>query len=456
MRINTLLLAVSGIGVAACSGVLDVPPTTNVPADAAISDAPGARAAIAGAYSGLQTGNLYGEAIVDWTDLLSDNLRHVGTFDTYAQADKHQLRSDNGQVEGTWDETYDDINRVNQIIQKVPNITDPELSAEERDEIVGEAYFLRALNYHNLVKLYGGPALRLTPVTSAADANNITRSSVAETYTQILADLAKAEQMMTAGPEQTRQASVGAAYALEARVRLYQQDWAGAEAAAAQVEAMDYELAANFADLFEASGGNTPEDIFRVTFTPTDAQSLSFFYLPKALGGRYEVAPTTGPTGIIAAFDPASGGDITKYNPTDERGIWSISRAGTRTYASKYRNPTGDEDIHVIRLGEVILIRAEALAHLGRLAEAVDEYNRLRIRAGVAPDPTTGLTQQGVLDAIARERRLELAFEGDRWPDLVRTGQATVVLGIPASQTLLPIPQSELDVATGMIQNPGY
>lgn len=453
MRINKFLVVLSAVAVGACNGVLDLPPTSTVPSETAIADAPGARAALAGAYSGLQAGGLYGHRIVDWTDLLSDNLRHVGTFDDYADADKHLLRSDNGTVETIWDAAYDDINRVNQIIDKVPAVAD--LPTSERDEILGEAYFLRALNYHNLVKLWDGPALRLAPVTSAADANTITRSSTAATYTQILADLTKAEQLITAGQGQTRQASLGAAYALEARVKLYQQDWAGAETAATTVESMGYSLAANFSDLFEATGSNTPEDIFRITFTPTDAQLIGFYYLPKALGGRWEVAPTIGTTGIIAAFDPASGGDITKYNPTDKRGIWSISRAGTRTYAAKYRNPSGDEDVHVIRLGEVILIRAEALAHLNRLPEAVAEYNRLRVRAGLAADPTTGLTQQGVLDAIARERRLELAFEGDRWPDLVRTGQA-LALGVSATQALLPIPQSELDVAPNMTQNPGY
>jgi hypothetical protein len=270
-----------------------------------------------------------------------------------------------------------------------------------------------------------------------------------------LSDLSQAEQLITADESQTRQASLGAAYALESRVRLYMQDWAGAEAAAAQVESMNYSLAPNFSDLFDATGNNTPEDIFRVTFTPTQSQAVGFYYLPKALGGRYEESPTTGASGIIAAFDPASGGNISAYNPTDERGKWSISRSGTRTYAAKFRNPSGDEDLHVIRLGEVILIRAEALAHLNRLPEAVDEYNRLRVRAGLAPDPTVGLTQAGVLAAIARERRLELAFEGDRWPDMVRTGEA-IALGVDPIQTLLPIPQSEIDVAPNMTQNPGY
>jgi len=457
MRTNKLTLMLAAVALSACTGVLDVPPTSSISSGTAINDASGARAALAGAYAGLQQTGMFGHEIVDWTEVLSDNLQHSGTFDDYADADNHLLRSDNIAVQTVWDDTYDDINRVNEIIDKVPNVAD--LEAGEKDEILGEAYFLRALDYHSLVRLWGGGTegvpLRLTPVASAAEANQIARATLADTYAQILADLSQAEQLITADESQTRQASLGAAYAIESRVRLYMQDWAGAEAAAATVEAMSYSLAPNFSDLFDASGNNTPEDIFRVTFTPTQSQAVGFYYLPKALGGRYEESPTTGPSGIIAAFDPASGGNIAAYNPTDERGKWSISRSGTRTYAAKFRNPSGDEDLHVIRLGEVILIRAEALAHLNRLPEAVDEYNRLRVRAGLAPDPTVGLTQAGVLGAIARERRLELAFEGDRWPDMVRTGEA-IAIGVDPVQTLLPIPQSELDVATKMTQNPGY
>ena len=450
-----LLLSVAALG--ACTSVLDVPPTSSVPADAAIADAPGARAALAGAYAALQANGLYGHTIIDWTEVLSDNLQHVGTFDDYADADANILRADNFSVAAIWNAAYDAINRNNQILQKVPNLTD--LPSAEKNEILGEAHFLRALEYHDLVRLWGGATggvpLRLEPVTSAADAATITRSTTAQVYTQILSDLAQAEQLITAGRSQTRQGSLGAAFAIEARVRLYQQDFAGAEAAAAKVEAMGYSLAPNFSDLFDATGNNTTEDIFRVTFTPTQSNLVGFYYLPKPLGGRYEDAPTIGTAGIIAAFDPASLGNIANYNPTDARGIWSISRSGTKTYAAKFRNSAGDEDLHVIRLGEVILIRAEALARLNRLPEAVAEYNRLRVRAGVAADPVVGLTQAGVLAAVARERRLELAFEGDRWADLVRTGVA-IVLGVPAQQTLLPIPQAEIDVAPNITQNPGY
>ncbi len=456
MRIKLLLL-LSAAGLSACSNVLDVPPTSSIPSSTAIADAVGARAALAGAYAALQSGRLYGQTIIDWTELLSDNARFVGTFDNYADADANALRADNASVASIWNGSYDAINRVNEIIEKVPNV--PDLTATEQNEILGEAHFLRALEYHNLVKMWGGVPLRLQPVASASEAANITRATAPAVYTQILADIALAETEITAGASQTRQASLGAARALEARVRLYQADYAGAEAAALAVEGMGYSLAPVFSSLFDATGNNTPEDIFRVTFLPTQSQAVGFYYLPKALGGRYEVAPTTGVNGIIAAFDPASGGNIAIYNPTDARGIWSIARAGTRTYAAKFRNPSGDEDIHVIRLGEVILIRAEALARLNRLPEAVAEYNRLRVRAGVAADPVTGLTQAGVLAAVARERRLELAFEGDRWPDMVRTGQVLAFFAlnaIPVEQATLPIPQAEIDVVPGLTQNPGY
>lgn len=452
---NKLLLLFGAVTLGACTNVLDVPPTSSVPSETAIVDAAGANAALAGAYAGLQQNGLYGHTIVDWTEVLSDNGRFVGTFDNYADADANALRADNASVAAIWNASYDVINRANELIQKVPSV--PDLSAGAKNEILGEAYFLRALSYHNMIKLWGGNGtlgvpLRLEPVTGATTVGDVTRASRAEVYTQILADLAQAAQLIT-DDAQTRQASLGGVKAIEARVRLYNADYAGAEAAAAQVEGMGYILAPNFSDLFDAEGNDTPEDIFRVTFIPTQAQSVSFYYLAKSLGGRREVAPTTGVTGIIAAFDPASGGVIANYHPTDQRGIWSIALAGPTTYAAKFKNPGGDEDIHVIRLGEVILIRAEALARLGRVPEAIAEYNRLRLRAGVALDPLT-LTQAQALAAIARERRLELAFEGDRWPDLVRLGALPAT--VPATQALLPVPQAEVDVSPNIQQNPGY
>jgi starch-binding outer membrane protein, SusD/RagB family len=109
----------------------------------------------------------------------------------------------------------------------------------------------------------------------------------------------------------------------------------------------------------------------------------------------------------------------------------------------------------------VLLNKAEALARLNRLAEAVTEYNKIRVRAGLLPHVlgTDVTTQAQVLDAIWTQRRLELALEGDRFPDLVRTGQAMTVLALPSNrsfQLLYPVPSRELIVAPGLTQNPGY
>ncbi|HJP59326.1 MAG TPA: RagB/SusD family nutrient uptake outer membrane protein, partial [Gemmatimonadaceae bacterium] len=259
MRIHKLLLVLTAGALSACSNTLDVLPTSAISSDVAINDAVGARAALQGAYAGLQLAGLYGHDLVDWTEVLSDNARWVGTFDDYADAQAHLLRSDNFRATSIWNDAYDEINRANQIIAKVPGLTD--LDDDEKNEILGEAYFLRALTYHNLVKLFGnttnlGVTLRLEPVQSAAEANQATRSTGAEVYTQILADLAQAKQLITAGRTQTRQASLGAVSAIEARVRLYQQDWAAAEAAALQVENMGYSLAPTYPELFEATGSN--------------------------------------------------------------------------------------------------------------------------------------------------------------------------------------------------------
>jgi hypothetical protein len=228
-------------------------------------------------------------------------------------------------------------------------------------------------------------------------------------------------------------------------VALYEEDWATAVAEADEVLAQGYELASDFPDLFDSEGNDTPEDILKLIFTAEQFMWHGFYYISTDLGGEGEVGPSQK---LIDMFDPA-----------DVRGTWSIF-GDTGGEASGFKFPTtiGAEDFHVIRLAEVLLIKAEALARQNDLVGAVDTYNPIRERAGLDPhtlgDEVT--SQEDVLAAIDIERQLELAFEGDRWPDLVRTGRAVEVLEIPEFQTLYPIPQTERDVAPGITQNPGY
>jgi hypothetical protein len=426
---------------AGCDKTLTTEPVDRVPAEQSIIDAPTARAALIGAYDAMQSLDYYGRDILMLSDLSADNAEHVGTFQYLGQVDRNQLQADNTAITDTWIAIYDAIARVNLILQKVPTVTG--LTDKEKNQILGEARFLRALDYSNLVKFWGDVPMPLEPLDSPAQAAQMTRTPKADVYTQILADLTQAEQLMTTA-KQARQGSLGAVRALRARVMLYLGNNQGALDAANAVQAMSYSLAPKFGDLFTAEGTDTPEDIFRVSFTATEFNEVGYYYL---FDGRWEVAPTAD---LYNAFSAA-----------DLRRNLTVGKDGGDYEGTKYPTTIGAEDVHVIRFAEVLLIKAEALAKLNQLAAAVTEYNKIRVRAGLAPHVlgTDVTTQADVLNAIAKERRLELALEGDRWPDLIRTGSAMSVLGLPANrafQLLYPVPSRELIVAPGLGQNPGY
>jgi hypothetical protein len=450
---------------AACDNTLTVEPINEVAAEVAIVDAATARAAIAGAYDAVQDDENWAYYAGDFTvysDLSADDVRHSGTFDTYRQADRNSLASSNGTIYDIWSQIYNAINRVNVIIEKLTAGV-PGLSEEERDDLLGQAHFLRALNYHNLVKLWGGVPLRLTTPPSVDEAATIARASEDETYAQILDDLDQALGLLTTTGD-PGVATRGGAWALLSRVHLYREDWAGVVEAADSAESYGYALAPEFDDLFAVEGG-TEEDVFKIPYTAAEFHGLGWYYRAKGgFGGRYELAPTCA---LASAFDAsvncAQTDFMAGWSPSDARAAYSIRVTGANEpFANKYPSGDGDDDLHVIRFAEVILNRAEALARLGQLSAAVDDLNKTRVRAGLAPlvlGVTVPNTMQGVLDAVWQERRLELAFEGFRWPDLVRTDRAITVLGLQDEphQVLYPIPQAERDVTVPPLeQNPGY
>jgi hypothetical protein len=467
MRIRRTIPALLAVFALACDNTLTVEPVNEVAADVAIIDAATARAAIAGAYDALQDDNnwtYYSGDFNVFSDLSSEDVRHSGTFDTYRSADRNTLTSANGTILDIWEQLYVTINRVNVIIEKLPGV--PGLDDDERSDLLGQAHFIRALSYHNLVKLWGGNGLgvplRLTTPGSLSEAADIARATEDETYAQILEDLDQAINLIQTDDD-PGVATIGAAWALRSRVLLFTENWAGVIEAADEVEAMGYELAPEFSDLFAVEGG-TAEDIFKLTYMPAEPHGLGWYYRAKGgFGGRYELAPTCP---LANAFDASVNCGVTNFmagwSPGDARADFSIKVTGSlEPFANKYITGDGDDDLHVIRFAEVILNRAEAYARLGQLSAAVADLNQTRVRAGL-PALVLGTTvannMQAVLDAIWQERRLELAFEGFRWPDLVRTGRAIAAVGLAGKehQVLYPIPQEELDVAPNIEQNPGY
>jgi starch-binding outer membrane protein, SusD/RagB family len=433
--IPALVLA---MGASACSTELATEPSDQVLASQAIVDAPTARAALAGAYSGLQALGYYGRNLEIIGDLPSDNAIWSGTFQYLGDIGRRDIKADNTTTTSVWTAIYAVIARSNMILAKVPSLTD--LSTDEKNEILGEAYFLRALSYHNLVKYWGGVPLPLEPILIASDASKYPRVDAAQVYTQILGDLTQAGQLIT-NTSNTREATVMAVHAIRSRVLFYKGDDQGALDEANIVLAGRDTLVENYPDLFTPTGTNTTEDIFRVAFTPVQYNEMGYYYLGA---GRRELQPSAN---LNAAYES---GDVRKS--------WTVQPRGSRNLqGTKFPTTVGAEHLHVIRLAEVVLIKAEALARLNQLAAAVQEYNKVRVRAKLAPH-VLGVdvaTQADVLAAIEKERRLELALEGDRWPDLVRLGEAATVLSIPGFRTLFPIPASDVSTA-GLTQNPGY
>lgn len=455
------------LGAAACNSFLDVKPISELPREQALSGPTSARAAVAGIYDAFQDGSYYGGDFVILTDVSSDDVDWTGTFTTFADAEDNNLRADNGSVRGIWNAMYTTVARANLVIAEIPSISG--ITTAEKNQLVGEAYFARALAFHDLVKTYGGrnpgdPGIPL-PLAPAADASvgaQATRATVAQSYAQILTDLAAAEGKLDRSVTDPTRATLGAARALRARVLLFQKDYAGAEAAATVVEGMGYALAPNYSDLFSGDGQTTTEDIFRLVFNPADASSQGYYYL-----GRTENEPSAA---LAKAYQPSlNTTDLNNWNPQDLRAQNNIvvdpagDYCGLEICGTKYPTTAGGEDIQVIRFAEVILTRAEAMARQGgtKLAGAVAEVNRIRVRAGLSAlvFGVNLTTQQQVIDEVLLQRRLELAMEGHRWADLVRTGAVDNYLtakGAPAFQALYPIPQREISVAPGLTQNPGY
>jgi starch-binding outer membrane protein, SusD/RagB family len=442
------LLAVAAAG---CDRTLTTSPGDRVPAEQIIVDAPTAVAALNGAYDALQSLSYYGLDAELLGDLPADNSTWVGTYQFLGDIEINQIAADNPEVTDLWTAIYRQIDRDNVILSRVPDVS--AIDADTRNEVMGEAYFLRALSYHNLVKFWGDVPMPLTPVKSADDAAQYTRTPQLQVYTQILSDLDKAATMIS-NESDTRRATPMAVEAIRARVLFYRASLPGANAAADYQSALDAAnvvlagrdvLTVPFGDLFTATGTDTDEDIFRVSFTAAEYNELGYYWL---YAGRTEVRPTT---------ELAS-----TFSPSDLRAPYTFGprRSGdARLQATKWPTTVGAEHPHVIRLAEVVLIKAEALARLNQLPAAVAEYNKVRARAGL-PAHIFGVdvtTQAGVLAAILLERRHEFAFEGDRWPDLVRLGLAGTVKALKKpGYVLFPIPLRETTTAKGVIQNPDY
>jgi hypothetical protein len=457
-----LLFLSLSLTLGACKKFLNVQPVDSVSDQATIVDATSAQTAVRGVYrtmagpasvssaTGTTTAQgYYGGDFEQLATNAADNVQWTGSHTTDQQFITQNVTSDNGNLELAWQAIYATINGANQVIAKVPLVTDATLTQTLRNQLTGEGYFLRALSYFDLARTWGGVPITLTPTTSATQKNGIKRSSLADTYAQVLSDLNAADSLMslptTANPQRANKET---AWALKARYYLYQQDWANAEAYATKVlgDSTKYQLLKPFSTWFQpASAIATRESVFELEYSVTYTNSNRSNWQPPANGGTRQWAPSDAIVTLLN--DPTIGGGRSALIAKTSTGLW---------YGNLfYRSPATDPS-YIIRIAEVYLIRAEARAEQNNLAGALADLNAIRSRAGVAA--STASSQADVLLAIENENRVEFAQEPHRWFDLVRTGRAQTVLGITDPNKLVfPIPLNEITLSNGSLtQNAGY
>lgn len=439
------LLAALLLGSSSCQDLLDPQPVQQLADDRAITDAASARAATLGAYDRVQ--NYYQ---LDWPTLgflPADNVRFNGTLNQFLQIDQNALSADNVLIAETWTYIYQAVNGANNVLAGLPGISDPLLSAAEKNQLLGEAYFIRALAYFDLARGWGGVPLVLAPTRSKENGRGTRRATLAATYDQVLADLTQAETLLPNATTRNR-ATQAAARGLRARLHLYRQQWAEAETYATQVLSNGgYGLATPYR-AFSTAPFLTSESVLEISYSNADANTMWNNWFPSALGGQYNFQPV--PAAISLLNDPAVGGGRSAL-------LASTTINGAPTiYGNLYsRSAQRDDPSYVLRVAELYLIRAEARAHQGKLALALADLNAVRTRAGVPA--STAATAADLLLAIENERRVEFAFEPDRWFDLVRTGRAGAVLGITDTRKwVFPIPYNDLVADPDLEQNPGY
>ncbi len=438
--IYTLLFA--GLLVFSCD-VLEPEPQQSLDASSALVDAGSAAGILSGTYSLMQDIDYYGLEYILNNDLLADNATNEGFFDSQLELDQLAVPNTNLWITNVWPDIYRVISTANLLITQVDSIDDPALN---KDAVVGEARAVRALAYFDLLRYFGehydnssafGVPIILEPIPNN-DFNeipDIPRSSVAEVYDQIISDLNQAIPLIE-GSDDTGTLNYWAALSLRARVNLYRQNYGQAFADADSVITRGpFALEPDLNDVFSTTDASS-ESIFEVEFNEQDQSDYNTYLYRR---DEYNVDSL-----LLKSFEE----DDVRAN------FFTTLRNRPRT--TKYSDNTNANNAKIFRLAELYLIRSEAAVFAsGDPNAGTADLNTIRSRAGLE-DLAAITTTDNYVEALLRERRAELNFEGHRFFDLVRLGRAEAVLGVEPFRKIMPIPRTELQVSEALVQNPGY
>lgn len=490
--ITALTLAFLWIIAAGCSDFLDKPLQGKLTQESFPVTASDALLATNGVYNIMRT-NAFHQGLFPILDIMSDDARKGSNPDDGAADvgpyDRFRHIPTEGNVSRWWSTLYEGVKRANVVIEKVPQISmDETLKAR----YVGEAKFLRALFYFDLVRAWGGVPL----VTTTTPSTTLTRASAQEVYDLIKADLLSAIESLPEkseyAPGDLGRASKGAAKSLLGKVYLFQGDTQNAETYLMEViSSTQYSLMPNFADANSEAGVHGAESIFEIGALPFEQIENGGNQYANVQGVRGTPnrgwgfnRPSLDLQRSFEAGDPRleatviflgevidditiAGDSQTPDETKDAQGnLIEIECYNQKVWTKGTNVPTQfAHNRRLIRYADVLLMAAEVLNKNNKPVQALEYLNdvRERARAGnpaVLPDVVT--TDKTALDEIIfNERRHELAMEGHRFWDLVRTNRAATVLGplgfIAGKHELLPIPQIEVDLTQKRIaQNPNW
>lgn len=462
---------------AGCDGLLDVAPVsdiTNASYWQREGDVQGYLTGIYSDFRGLLNTTYYGE---DRGDAFAP-----GIEGPVSDAWRQNLNAANAP---SWVSFYNLIHHTNLLLKYAQDI--PFASEEEKNRVLAETHFIRAYTYNMLVRAWGDVPLVLEP-TEGEGQEMPSRAPAGEVMQQILADADRAIELFPDGEYHDKsRASRPAAYALKADALIWKAKVLGGteEDLQAAVAALDQviptvALEENFTEIHATDNRNNGEVIFSLHFErdersdqygsrlkPRDIfveTAVNSDELPYAQGGARSVyRPSAEVEAVLEEYpgDERLEASIIKAVSPDGTilGVFGNKMRGTLHPDDRYF----DNDIIVYRLGEVLLLKAEALAALGRVPEAVAALNLVRDRAGIGVY-TGQMDQQSVEEEILEERFRELYLELERWPDLVRFHSAgiidvyEVVPNLQGTQVPLyfPIPSDLLDVNPNLQQTKGY
>ena len=455
----------------ACNDALNVEPRLSISASTAYSTEASLNAALNGVYARLRSLRIYGRDLIAIPEALSDNGR--ATFRSGRLGGEFQNQA--GAHMDNWQVGYYAINQANLILDAAATI---QLSAASKTNIEGQAKFLRALFYFDIVKSYayiptavvsasdrGGVPLLLKGVDDITEASLPSRAKTDDVYDQIEKDLNEAATALATFNRGVGYPSRTAALALLSRVSLYRGKHQAVVDFATQALANTPIRPTFVANAQYISAWRTPvhpESIFEVQFNPSTENSG----VNESLQTTFTTFSAAPPAGIAAGWgDLVPTAALLADHETGDirRNLYTLgfnNRGAAEIECIKYvgKNGLNSDNAPVIRTSELILNRAEALARLGRDADASRDLNQIRTRAGL---PEVTLTGQALLAEILKQRRVELAFEGHRFFDLKRQGVDIVKVGTPNLtfsdfRVLARIPIREVQINSNLQQNAGY